>query len=203
MEQLQEFGRNRTPEKALEMIRDNDKLLKREISELRKRQDMLHSYAALIKKGRRTKPGEIALRMLPPLPIHNAPLEQAGGELATYKHLRECIMQLPNNGSPLGYVYSDFHSLLERPARPVQLVSFDPKGAGLRPAGEYLVGTAACSDEVPAVLARRMLAYALQNGLEICGPVWSVYLHDAVSAAKQEQYLTQLSAMVNHIKEGK
>jgi len=202
MEQLREFGCARTPEKALEMLRNHDERLKREVSELRKRQDMLRSYAALIREGKSVRPGEVVLRIRPARPVHCAPLGPAGGGTDTYKSLRECIARLPNGGCPLGYAYSDIHSLLERPDAPAQLVSFDPKGAAVRPAGAYLVAAVACDSEQEGGLARRMLAYAAQNDLELRGPAWSVYLHDAVSAAGPEQYLLQISVMATHIVAG-
>jgi len=196
MEQLREFGKNRTPERALRMFRNYDDLLKREISELRRRQDMLRSYAALIKDGQSARSGEIRVCTLAEKRIHRAPLPN--GEADAYKRLRDCIMQLPNGGNPLGYAYSDFQNLLERPGQPVQLVSFDPKGAELRPAGEYLIGTAACNDEAPAGLSRRMFSYAVQNRLKFRGPVYVVCLHDAVSVVKQEHYLLQISVMITN-----
>jgi DNA-binding transcriptional MerR regulator len=202
MEQLQELGQKRTPENALELFADCGGRLEQEIAELQARQEMLRSYISLIEEGQSVRPGEIEVRTLAERPIHSISLDQAGDETNEYKRLRECIVQLPNSGSPLGYIYSDFLSLLERPDRPAQLVSFDPKGAELRPAGLYLIGTTASDGEEPAGLSSRMLAYARQNDLEICGPVWSVYLHDAVSAAKQEHYLLQLYAIVSHIVAG-
>jgi hypothetical protein len=163
---------------------------------------MLRSHVSLIEEGQSVRPGEIEMRTLPVRPIHSASFDQAGVKGNIFIRLRECIMQLPNSGSPLGYAYRNFRSLLERPEQPAKLVSFDPKGAESRPAGLYLVGTATCNDEVPAGLVRDMHNYAQQNDLEFCGPVWSVHLHDAVSVAKQEHYLLQISVMVNHIVAG-
>ena len=37
----------------------------------------------------------------------------------------------------------------------------------------------------------------LQNGLKFCGPAYAVYLHDAVSVTRQEQYLLQFAVMAN------
>jgi len=202
MEQLREFGRNRTPEKALGMFRNYSDLLDLEITRLRRRQDMLSSYAALIQEGQFVKPGEISVRALAKKPIHRVPLKQAKGEADAYKHLRDCILQLPNGGSPLGYAYNDFQELLERPGQPAQLVSFDPKGAELRPAGEYLIGTTVRDDETPADLSRRMLRYAMKSGLAFRGPAYIVCPHDAISVDKQEHYLLQISVMVTQIVEG-
>lgn len=202
MEQLRAFGQNRSPENALELFHDCDGRLEREIAGLQARQDMLRSYVSLIEEGRTAQPGEIEIRTLEKMPIHHAPLDLAEGEAYAYRRLCNCIMQIPNSGSPLGYAYGDFFNLLEHPGRPAQLVSFDPKGTELRPAGQYLVGTAVCEDGVPTSLARRMLTFALQNGLEFRGPAYTIYLLDAVSVVRQEQCLLQITAGVEQVAQG-
>ena len=45
-------------------------------------------------------------------------------------------------------------------------------------------------------LHRRMLDYSLENDLELCGPVYIVYLLDAASVTEAEQYLMQIAVEV-------
>ena len=196
-EQLWELKQSRTPEKILELFWVCSEQLNREILTLRKRQVMLNSYALLIKKGRRARPGGIELRTLPARPVQLIPLEQTGGAMNMYESLCQSFTQAHNIGCPLGFAYNTFFGLLEAPEQPAQMVSFCPQGRERLPAGEYLVGTAACGCGEEDGLARRMFDYALQNWLEFCGPAYTVYLHDAVSVAEQEQYLLQVTVTVN------
>ena len=197
MEQLRAFGESRTPEKALEMLQECGGRLETQISKLQARQDTLRSFISLTRENQSVQSGEIGVRALPARPIDRVPLGRAGGGVNEYERLRGCFAQVRNSGCPMGYAWSAFDDLLERPDQPAQLVSFNPKGAGRRPAGEYLIGTAACGNGEAAGLPRRMLGYALQNSLEFRGPAYAVYLHDAAGSSEQGQYLLQIAVGVN------
>jgi len=200
MRQLEEFGQNRTPENALELVRDCDRLLETEISKLRTRQYMLQSYSALIREGQAAQPGEVAVRTLPAQPIHRVSLAKAGGRIG-YEYLCQCFTQVRNSGCPLGYAWHDFEDLLDFPEQPTQMVFFDPKGDDLRPAGEYLVGTAQCCYGDTDGLPSRMLDYSRHNNLEFYGPAYTVYLLDAASVAGAEEYLLQIAVRVRTVDE--
>jgi effector-binding domain-containing protein len=45
-------------------------------------------------------------------------------------------------------------------------------------------------------LPKRMFDYALHNGLEFCGPAYTVYLLDAASVSDAEQFLLQVAVQV-------
>ena len=112
------------------------------------------------------------------------------------RHAHAKIRQNGNAGCPMGFAYNDFFDLLENPGQPSQLVSFDPSGPELRPAGEYLVGTECGFYEQQNGLTKRMFDYALHNGLEFCGPAYTVYLLDAASVCDAEQFLLQVAVQV-------
>ena len=191
-EELLEFGRSRTPENALALFRDCGDRLDAEIAELRAWKDMLGSYASLIREGQAAPPGKIAKRVLPARPMRFSPLGDDGDLRRAHTQIRE-----NGNGScPLGFCYEDFFELLEHPDRPAQLVSYDPQGPETRPAGEYLVGTAACGYGETGGLPRRMFDYALRHGLDFTGPVYMIHLIDTASAADPDRYLLQISAAV-------
>ncbi|MCL2300274.1 MAG: hypothetical protein FWC27_09050, partial [Firmicutes bacterium] len=90
----------------------------------------------------------------------------------------------------------DFGGLLEKPNQPAQVMSCDPQGPDVRPAGEYLVGTVSCYYGQANSLPRRMQAQAERDRLEFCGPAYAVYLLDAASVTDSERYLLQVAAAV-------
>jgi hypothetical protein len=96
----------------------------------------------------------------------------------------------------LGLAYADFNSLLNCPEQPTQLVSYDPRGMDRRPAGNYLVGTEQCEYGETGELPRRMIDYAQENDLELCGPPYMVYLYDAACVTTPEDSLLQIAVEV-------
>ena len=194
MGRLREIGRNRSPENALELFESSDAQLETMVSQLRARQDMLRSYCALIREGLEAQPGAIEVRALPARPVNCAPL--AGGGFEPLCGTLGQIGRQGNGSCPLGLAYGNFNSLLNYPEHPAQLVSFDPRGADVRPAGEYLVGTEQCGYGEMGELARRMDCYARQRGLAFRGPAYAVYLFDEACVANPENCLLQIAVEV-------
>jgi len=198
-QQLAEYGRSRTPERAGEILGRCSEQLTREITHLQTSLDMLDSYLSLIQEGRTASPGEIELRALPVRPLRCSSLESIGGKANGAQRLRRAFADIRQNGNagcPLGFAWRDFFDFMEQPGQPAQLVSYDPQGPDARPAGEYLVGTERCYYGEIGRLPRRMFEYTLHNDLELCGPAFTVYLLDAASVTGAEQYLQQVTVEV-------
>ena len=198
-QQLAEYGRSRSPEQAREVLGRCSEQLCREITRRQTSLDMLRSYLSLIREGQSASPGEIELRALPARPLRCSPLEDIAGKANAAQRLRRAfgqIRQHGNAGCPLGFSYRDFFDFMEQPDSPAQIVSFDPQGPDIRPAGEYLVGTERCYYGQTGSLPRRMFEYALHGGLELHGPAYTVYLLDAASVTGAEQYLLQVTVEV-------
>ena len=193
LRQLSEFGQARTPEKALKLYRACEEQLDSEIARLLARKDMFHSYVSLIEEGQAMRPGEITVCALPGRAICLSPIEAWGSQYETLRSAHGEIRQNGNGSCPLGYAYDDFARLLDFPDHPSRLVSYDPKGTDLRPAGDYLVGTASCGYGETNGLPERMYEYAWQNDLELTGPAYTVYLLDAASVTEPEGYLLQVT----------
>lgn len=176
---MTDLGKNRGQMHAL--FHDCDVRLGEKILELQAKQNQMRNYAAQFEDSRADTPYEIAVRVLPAQAMRCALLEGRYGRPA---------MKPGKNGSLSGFAYLEFYDFLEEPDRPAQLVTFDMQGPELRPAGEYLVGTAHCDGSETGGLARHMLEHAMNNGLELCSPAYVFYLQDllqvtvGVNAAK-------------------
>ena len=196
-QQMKEYGQSRTPETTLEMFHDCCFRLNEDIMALQARKDMLQSYITFIEEGQAAKSGEIALRALPEQPIRTSVLKNHNLKKKNMERLRSAIGQIRHNGNvgcPMGFAYRDFFDLLEHPEQPAQLVSYDPQGPEVRPAGEYLIGTMACHNGENNGLAKRMFSYALDNEIELDGTAYAVYLLDVTSVADEGKYLLQIVA---------
>ncbi|MCL2494608.1 MAG: MerR family transcriptional regulator [Oscillospiraceae bacterium] len=195
-QQLADYGRERSPERAGEVLGRCSEQLRRDIARQQASLDMLRSYLSLIGEGRTASPGEIELRQLPARPLRRSSLETLGGRLSPAQRLRSAfgdIRQNGNAGCPLGFAWRDFFDFMEQPDQPTLLVSYDPQGPDARPAGDYLVGTQHCYYGEMGPLPRRMFEYALHGGMEFTGPAYTVYLLDAASVTGAEEYLMQVT----------
>jgi len=199
-QQIREFGENRTPETVLQMFSDCSAQLSNEIAVLQAKLDQLQSYAALIREGQATQRGEVGIRHLQERAIRRSSLENRNGSAKSLESLRRAhgdIRHDGNAGCPLGYAFHNVFDLLEDPEQPAQLVSYDPQGPDIRPAGAYLVGTVNCHYSEKTSLPSRMYSYALQNNLELSGPAYTVYLLDSISVTEREQYLLQIAVKID------
>jgi len=199
LSQIKEMGQNRTPAATVERFGAFSAQLQEKITLYQAQLDMLRSFISLIEQGMTAVPGEISLRTLPALPVRLSPIAGRGDKQKQAQRLcraHEAIRSSGNPGCPMGYAYAGFADLFDRSQLPAQLVSYDPHGPDARPAGEYLVGADTCFYAEDNGLPRRMAVHARQNGLELCGPVYTVYLFDAACVAAPEQYLLQIAAEV-------
>jgi len=198
-QQLTDFGQNRTPRLTREVFRHYSEQLSLEVSRLQSEHDMLESYLSFIEEGQSTTPGSIEVRQLPERRIFCSSLEKYSSKMNSTKRLRQAFGQIRLNGNagcPLGFSYNDFFDFLEKSDQPSQLISFDPQGPDVRPAGEYLIGTESCYYGETGGLPRRMFEYALYNNIEFIGPAFTVYLLDAASVTGPEQYLLQVAVQI-------
>ena len=199
-EQILDYGQIRTPETTAQMLRQFGGSLADKIVALQAQLDILESHASLMEEGRATEPGKIELRTLPARSIRRSELKSHIIPTKNTEYLRfSCgnVRLKGNAGCPLGYAYHKLQDFLEKPEQPAQLVSFDPQGPELRPAGEYLVGAVNSYYNEKNDLAKCMSDYALQNGLEFCGPAYTVYLLDVASVTDPERYLLQVAVQVS------
>ena len=204
-QEIKDYGKNRTPETVAAMFRTNSERLAGEIASLQARRDVMETYISFIEEGQAAKPG-IELRTLPERRIRYSMLETREGSTKTknIERLRRAygkIRQDGNTGCPLGYAYETFFDLLERPDQPAQLVSYDPQGSHIRPAGEFMVGTVACYYGEKNSLPQRMFKRALSAELQLFGPAYTIHLHDAACVTKPEQYLLQIAVRVKKSEE--
>ena len=195
MQELKEHGQTRTKESTARLLHEYSDRLASEIAAMQYKLDMMRSQAALLEEGLTAKPG-IELRTLPAQPIRRSALKTHKTKTKNAEQMRYAcgdIRQNGNAGCPMGFSYNEFSDLFEKINQPAQLVSYDPNGPECRPAGEYLVGMVSCCYGEKHALPQRMAAYAAKNGLELHGPAHTVYLLDAVSVAKTDEYLLQIS----------
>jgi DNA-binding transcriptional MerR regulator len=71
-----------------------------------------------------------------------------------------------------------------------------PGGPDRKPSGLYMTGYTRGSYGKSDELYKRLMAYLGENGLEICGPAYEMYLLNEISMVRPEDYLMKISITV-------
>ena len=101
-----------------------------------------------------------------------------------------------NLNFPIGACHDSMEDFLKAPGQPNNFISLDPAGNRKRPVGKYMVGFCRGYYGNFGDLAGKMADFAKKKKLRLDGPVYSMYLHDEVCVMEMEQYLVQVCVAV-------
>lgn len=213
-----ELDSERTPEKIVKLIEQQEKLLDTEMRRLRERYSIIHRRRELIYSGIKIIQGfhiadgfevsadeteseyvdltkifimhrDEAAIMLGPRNIFT-PGDTIHEPYADFCRQAETLRI--NLSFPIGGFYEDMESFLKAPTQPDYFFSTDPTGNLRRTAGQYLMGFTRGDYGDLGNLPERMAAYAEENSVSLVGPVYSMYLHDEICMKDPSQYLMQI-----------
>ena len=102
-----------------------------------------------------------------------------------------------NLNFPIGAMHENVECFLEKPSQPDYFISMDPSGNGTAEGGTYLVGFEHGYYGNLKTLPERINNYAIENQLKLVGPVYSIYLLDEVSVKDPSEYLVQILVRID------
>jgi DNA-binding transcriptional MerR regulator len=200
LETIKELEGGRTPEKLLKILR---KSKNEAIAKIRLFQDVctvIETYVDMIGEGISITENEITLSEMPSRKIALGELndynseESLVGELTRfYSTMHESKM---NISFPIGGYWETMKDFMKESKRPTRFYSLDPKGRDQKEKGLYLCGYTRGYYSRAGGLSALMDTFAKKNGLEFCGPVYSLFLFDEICTPDPDQYLLQISAAV-------
>lgn len=187
----------RTPERIMEIIEQQELLLDLEMHRIREAYSVIHTRRDLIKTGLRINAGEIVLEnMREKRYILGPPAHYDTGELF-YEQLItfcNCAEELRINlNYPIGGYFHSFEAFVKNPAQPTNFFSLDPTGNSKQLAGEYINAYYRGYYGQFGNLPEQMLAYAKEKELTPFGPVYVLYLHDELCIPELSNYLVRIS----------
>ena len=103
---------------------------------------------------------------------------------------------------PIGGYYDSIESFMEKPSKPDYFISMDPSGNRIRKAGKYLVGFSRGFYFEHDDLPERMMKYMKEKSLKVTGPVYAVCLHDETCIEDPSQYVSQVCVAVSDQNDG-
>ena len=214
----------RSPEKIVRLIEQQEKSLDMEMRKLNESYAVIHTRLELVRYGMNVLRGyhaanglrlesdakvkdavfvnkdQIAVLYRDTLSYVQGPrTEFVAGEGFYEPFMQFCGMaeELRVNLSfPIGGLHESMQSFLEGPGAPDYFISIDPSGNRKRKAGYYLVGFTQGYYGEFGDLPDRMMAYVEEHGLELSGPVFSLYLLDEISMKDPSQFLVQTAVAV-------
>jgi len=219
-----ELERERTPEKIIRLIDEQERLLDMEMRRLREAYSIIHTRRELINYGEKLEDGFYAVNGVA---TSNDTAKDKGvwvdeNEVAIlHRRERHYIAgprnEWPEDGMfyepfvkfcsaandlrlnlhfPVGGLHDDLDSFLKAPGQPDYFISLDPTGNRVREAGKYMIGFHRGYYGEFGDLAERMKAFAEKNKLRTFGPAYTTYLQDEVCLREPDKYLVQVGVAV-------
>ena len=225
LKKIGSLEKERTPEKIVSLIEQQEKILDMEMIKLREGYSVIHSRLELIKYGKRLLDGfrvvdgiridtdkvvddgiwvtsdQIAIMDRDEKKyILGPPNEWTGGDPFFKYFIKFCSMAEElriNLNFPIGSIHTDFDAFSKAPSEPNNFCSLDPTGNKTRPKGKYLVGFCEGYYGDFGDLAEKMSAYIKEKKLSVKGPVYTIYLFDEVCTSDTNKYLAQVSVAIS------
>ena len=196
--------KERSPEKLLDLLDKQEKLLDLEMQQLRLRYSILHARRELMNYGMKIEEGMISVLPREEKAIILWPrntyeegdtfMEPLAAFLRQTDERHERHIHL---SFPVGGYHDDIDSFMNAPNRPDHFFSVDPIGTQTRKAGDYLTGFVRGYYGEFGDLPERFINYINENNVTVEGPVYTLYLHDEISTQDHTQYLAQVGVALS------
>ena len=196
-----EFKKERTPEKILEFLQEHELELNQELLRLQQAYSLVHTYNAMIHEGLLADEKTISIQRMPAIPIElGPPNDFSSGYFydSFFKYVKRMTEKNIHTAYPAGGYYDSLDSFIRAPGQPVRFFSRTPKGRDTKKSGEYVVGYARGYYGNLGDLPERIETYAKEKCLDLSGPVYEMYLHDEIAIEDPDQYLIQVSVLIDN-----
>ena len=190
----------RTPQRILDLLHHHELKLNEELQHIQQSYSIIHTYCKLIQEGLSADEHAVGVQQMDSLAIEQGPENDfASGSFyeSFFVFLQHMKKLNVNMAFPAGGVYQNMKTFLDHTGKPGRFFAVTPAGRQARTAGRYITAYTRGYYGQLGDLPQRMQAHVLQQGLSLCGPVYELYLHDEISVAEPDQYLIQISVMVN------
>jgi DNA-binding transcriptional MerR regulator len=224
LKQIGEVQSARSPEKILNLISQQERLIDLELSRLRQCYSVIHTRRKLItlglhalngfaaKDGTAVNWGEGTDEMLIMDPSGIALINMdAWGYImgprndwtdveefyVPFMHFCEEADDLRINlNFSIGAVHDDWAGFAANPGKPDNFISLDPIGNKKKKAGKYVIGFVHGYYGQFGTLADSMEVFIKKHGLEVEGPAYTIYLLDEICQEDPDDYLAMVCVAV-------
>jgi len=195
-----EVDAGRDPEKILELIEQQERMLDREMRRLQECYAVIHIRSELITGGLKIDESEISVTEQPERAMVRGPRNRFKEDDKFYEPFMNFCRQAEelrvNLNLPVGTIYDGMESFLKVPEEPNYFFSLDPCGNRKLEGGPHLVGYYRGNYGEFGDLPGRMAAYADAHGLKCAGAPYAICLHDEICVKDPSRYLVQVAVPV-------
>jgi DNA-binding transcriptional MerR regulator len=189
----------RTPESTVELFFKQGEMLGREIERLRQSRKLLLTLHDMIEKGLSADENVIEARVEDEESIFLGPqIDYSGGktiEEATLEFYEYCMEREPEMdlNYPVWGLFNEERTKNHDWNGPDRFYFWMPDAPDRKPKGLYVTGYTRGYYGTGDKLYRRIMKFIDDNGFEICGPSWEMYLLNEISVADENSYLMKIS----------
>jgi len=199
LKDIASVSESRSPEAIMKLMEQQELILDTKISHMQEAHSTIHMLRDIMRQGIEVPNTQhISAQDLDAMPIVLGPLNEAWEGLNFYQgFVRYCQYAKENRinlNNPIGGYYDSLEYFLSAPSMPSRFFSVDPRGYDRRAAGKYIVGYAEGYYGKLEGAAQRLYEFAVQQGLNVRGPVYVLFLLDGISVKDTSDYLGQICA---------
>jgi DNA-binding transcriptional MerR regulator len=194
---------NRTPEKIISVFSEQRDRIDQSIDKLLKAQKLLMTLESTIKDGLSVDEEKIEVSWEEEESILIGPqIDYSDGTtieeacLNFYRHWNALDSDLDLN-YPVWAIFSEERIKRGDWLGPDKFYFKMPDAPDKKPAGLYATGYARSYYGHSDMLYKKLVAYIIENGLEICGPTYEMYPLNEISISDPQNYLMRVSISVN------
>jgi DNA-binding transcriptional MerR regulator len=199
LKEINEMASGRTPETTLNILASHEKRLDAQMRHLYESYSTIHILREMIRIGCDADDSIISEVTADAMPLIMGPDNDFKDDTLFYdtffnfyKHAEELGINL---NYPIGGYFESSGSFFSKPSQPTCFFSLDPHGHQKKPGGRYLVAyTRGYYGEMGDV-CKRLTPYIAKNGID-AGPIYVIYVHDEISIKDPDQYLAQVSVLI-------
>jgi DNA-binding transcriptional MerR regulator len=197
IKEIAELMPQRTPERVLDIIEDEELAITRKLDFLKEALVILHQERNLLYAGLHAKEGEITVQRLKERHISLGPRNDFAKARYETDPMLDFFKGIGLGEDSVffhvGWYFDKFSDLVAAPERPSRYYTLNPLGNDSQEGGDYLVGYSRGYYGEMKDLPERIQAYASLHGMRPTGPVYCVHLHDELSVQDPTQYLLRLT----------
>jgi DNA-binding transcriptional MerR regulator len=194
---IRSLFQDRSPEKILRLFSRQSIYINREIEKLQQSVKLLRTLKCVIEGSLTIDESAPRVRYFKAEPVFiGSEVDYSNGKSpyeAAMEFCRYCGTRSLFAGFPVGGILSAENVLHSERRRPDRFFLKTPDGKDRKPAGFYLVGYGRGYYGQNDVLYSKLIKYAEENKLAICGPAYELYPLNEIALTNPDEYLIQIS----------
>ena len=194
------MANDRNPDDILQLLSEQEEILTAQIRRISESHSIIQTFRKLIEEGNRATEGEICKCFVPAMSVSMGPENNFSKDAQFYpSFVAYCDYTKDlhvNLSYPIGGYYASIDDLMQNPSQPSNFFSITPDGTAKKPAGDYLIGYHRGYYGDMGDLPENLYDYAKEKNLSLKGPIYAIYLHDEITSAKPDEYLVQISVLI-------